>query len=170
MSDGGTAEVGLIGREGIVGSFHLLGPPEVSTSCFVQLTATALRLPFPELARTFRENEETRNRILEFAQEQAVSLGQLAGCNRPHESEKRLSRWLLMARDRTHSDTTRSEGCLSMQDTLCITLKRYSAAFDIANSALCSLMAIINLPADVGGQSRLTQPPTVFLETLCTIT
>lgn len=104
MQDGGTAEVGLIGREGIVGSFHLLGPAKVSTSCFIQLTATALRIPFTELLQVFKSNEEIRDRILEFVQEQAVSLSQLAGCHRLHEAEERLSRWLLMAQDRTQSD------------------------------------------------------------------
>ncbi|WP_158912057.1 Crp/Fnr family transcriptional regulator [Granulicella sp. L56] len=104
MQDGGTAEVGLIGREGIVGSFHLLGPAKVSTTCFIQLTATALRMPFTDLLQSFRSNEEIRDRILEFVQEQAVSLSQLAGCHRLHEAEERLSRWLLMAQDRTQSD------------------------------------------------------------------
>ena len=104
MEDGGTAEVGLIGREGVVGSFHLLGPAKVSTTCFIQLDATALRIPFVELAHAFRKNEEIRDRMLEFVQEQAISLSQLAGCNRLHESEERLSRWLLMAQDRTQSD------------------------------------------------------------------
>jgi CRP-like cAMP-binding protein len=104
MEDGATAEVGLIGREGVVGAFHLLGPAKVSTGCFVQLAGTALRIPFHDLAHAFRNNEEIRNRILEFVQEQAISLGQIAGCNRLHESEERLSRWLLMAQDRTGSD------------------------------------------------------------------
>jgi CRP-like cAMP-binding protein len=104
MEDGSTAEVGLIGREGVVGSFHLLGPAKVSTSCFIQLPATALRIPFAGLVHAFRSNEEIRDRILEFVQEQAVSLSQLAGCNRLHESEERLSRWLLMAQDRTGTD------------------------------------------------------------------
>jgi CRP-like cAMP-binding protein len=104
MSDGATAEVGLIGREGMAGSFHLLGPAEVSTGCFVQLTATALRMSFSDLASIFRTNEEIRDRILEFVQEQAIGLSQIAGCHRLHEAEERLARWLLMARDRTQSD------------------------------------------------------------------
>jgi CRP-like cAMP-binding protein len=104
MADGNTAEVGLIGREGVVGSFHLLGPAKVFTNCFIQLHATALRVPSVDLAAAFRSNEEVRDRVLEFVQEQAVSLGQLAGCNRLHESEERLARWLLMAQDRTGSD------------------------------------------------------------------
>jgi CRP-like cAMP-binding protein len=103
MEDGGSAEVGLIGREGLVGSFHLLGPAKVSTRCFIQLQATALRIPFADLLRLFKSNEEIRDRTLEFVQEQAVSLSQLAGCNRLHEAEERLSRWLLMAQDRTGS-------------------------------------------------------------------
>ena len=105
MENGGMAEVGLIGREGVVGSFHLLGPAKVSTSCFIQLEATALRIRFTDLMNVFRTNEEVRDRLLEFVQEQAVSLSQLAGCNRLHENEERLARWLLMAQDRTQTDT-----------------------------------------------------------------
>jgi len=105
MENGGMAEVGLIGREGVVGSFHLLGPAKVSTSCFIQLEATALRIRFTDLATMFRTNEEIRERLLEFVQEQAVSLSQLAGCNRLHDNEERLARWLLTAQDRTSTDT-----------------------------------------------------------------
>jgi CRP-like cAMP-binding protein len=105
MENGGMAEVGLIGREGVVGSFHLLGPAKVSTSCFIQLEATALRIRFSDLAMIFRTNEQVRERVLEFVQEQAVSLSQLAGCNRLHDNEQRLARWLLTAQDRTNTDT-----------------------------------------------------------------
>jgi CRP-like cAMP-binding protein len=105
MENGGMAEVGLIGREGVVGSFHLLGPARVSTSCFIQLEATALRIRFADFANIFRVNEEVRDRVLEFVQEQAVSLSQLAGCNRLHDNEQRLARWLLTAQDRTTTDT-----------------------------------------------------------------
>lgn len=104
MPDGATAEVGLIGREGLVGSLHLLGPAPVSTSCFIQLEATGLRVPFPYLQKAFRSSDEIRDRVLEFVQSQTSSLGQLAACHRLHEAEERLARWLLMAQDRTQSD------------------------------------------------------------------
>jgi len=104
MDDGKTAEVGVIGREGIVGAFHLLGPALVTTECFIQLTATALRIRLTDLRTAFRGSQETRDRLLEFVQEQSLSLSQLAGCNRLHEQEERLARWLLMVQDRTHSD------------------------------------------------------------------
>ncbi len=103
MPDGGTAEVGLIGHEGLVGSFHLLGPAGVTTDCFIQLEATALRIPLRQLEMEFRTSEEIRDRVLEFVQNQALSLGQLAGCHRLHEAEERLARWLLMAQDRVQS-------------------------------------------------------------------
>jgi CRP-like cAMP-binding protein len=104
MADGGTAEVGLIGSEGLVGSMHLLGPAPGFTSCFIQLEATALRIPFPKLQKAFHASEEIRDRILEFVQTQALSLAQLAGCHRLHEAEERLARWLLMAQDRVQSN------------------------------------------------------------------
>ena len=104
MEDGGTAEVGVIGYEGLVGSVHLLGPAKVSTDSFVQLDATALKISLPDLQRTFRSSEEVRDRILEFVQEQALTVSQIAGCNRLHEAEARLARWLLMAQDRTQTE------------------------------------------------------------------
>ena len=104
MSNGATAEVGIIGREGIVGSLQLLGPGRVPTHCFMQLDGTALKIPFSELKKAFRSSEEIRDRVQEFIQEQALSLSQLAGCNRFHEAEERLARWLLMVQDRTQSD------------------------------------------------------------------
>jgi CRP-like cAMP-binding protein len=104
MPDGATAEVGLIGREGVVGSLHLLGPAPVSTTCFIQLEATALRVPYSHMQKAFRTSDEIRDRVLEFVQSQTSSLGQLAACHRLHEAEERLARWLLMAQDRTQSD------------------------------------------------------------------
>ena len=105
MLDGGTAEVEVIGHEGLVGSFHLLGSAAVPTECFVQLEGSALRISFPEMQRAYRSSDEIRERVLEFIQEQALTVSQMAGCNRLHEAEARLARWLLMARDRTESDT-----------------------------------------------------------------
>jgi CRP-like cAMP-binding protein len=102
--EGGTAEVGLIGYEGLVGALHLLGPASVSTDCFIQIEGTAWRMPFTDLRRMFRLNSEVHYRVLEFVQEQALTLAQVAGCHRLHEAEERLARWLLMAQDRTQSD------------------------------------------------------------------
>ena len=99
-SEGETAEVGIVGREGLVGAMHLLGPAVAPTECFMQLPGSALKIPFPKLQQYFVASEEIRSRILEFVQEQALSLSQLATCNRLHNAEERLARWLLMVEDR----------------------------------------------------------------------
>ena len=104
MADGKAAEVGVIGREGIVGAIQLLGPGLASTDCFIQLTATALRIRFSDLRFAFHTSDEIRDRILECVQEQSLSLAQLAGCHRLHEQGERLARWLLMVQDRTKTD------------------------------------------------------------------
>jgi CRP-like cAMP-binding protein len=104
MPDGATAEVTFVGREGVVGAIHLLGPAEVPTNCFVQMEGTALKIALPDLREAFDSSEEIRHRILENVQEQALTVSQIAACNRLHESQERLARWLLMAQDRTQSE------------------------------------------------------------------
>lgn len=105
MEDGMTAEVGVIGCEGVVGGVHLLGPAKTSTDSFIQLAGTALRMPHAELRKAFRSSEEIRSRILEFHQEQSITASQMVGCNRLHSAEERLARWLLMAQDRVGSES-----------------------------------------------------------------
>jgi CRP-like cAMP-binding protein len=89
----------MIGSEGVVGAVHLLGSSPVPTNCFIQLEATALRIPMPAFQAVFRSSEEIRHRVLECAQRQCNGISQVAGCNRLHEAEARLARWLLTAQD-----------------------------------------------------------------------
>jgi CRP-like cAMP-binding protein len=103
MSNGESVEVGFIGREGVVGGLHLLGPAPLSTRCMMQLQGTALRIPYSDLQTAFAGSPEIHARILEFVQQQAIMVTQIAGCNRLHGSEQRLIRWLLSAQDRTRS-------------------------------------------------------------------
>ena len=105
LVDGGTAEVALIGREGVVGGMQLLGPALSPTRCFIQMEAAGYRIPFAELKKLFHAEEEVRSRILEMVQQQSLTISQLAACNKLHEAEPRLARWLLMVRDRVQEDT-----------------------------------------------------------------
>jgi CRP-like cAMP-binding protein len=104
MSNGASAEVGIWGKEGVAESLQLLGNARVPTRCFIQVEATALRMPFKELQKEFLENEELRECVLQGVQSHGFILGQMAACNRLHEAEERLARWLLMVRDRVESD------------------------------------------------------------------
>ena len=104
MSNGASTEVGIWGKEGLVESFHLLGSARMPTHCYIQVAATALRMPFRDLQKEFDESEELRGCVLQGVQSHGAILGQLAGCNRLHEAEQRLARWLLMVSDRVESD------------------------------------------------------------------
>jgi CRP-like cAMP-binding protein len=105
MSNGASIEVGIWGREGLVESFHLMGGARIPNRCIVQMESTALRIPFADLQKEFHESAELRNCVLQGVQSQTAIFGQLAGCNRLHEAEARLARWLLMVCDRAATDT-----------------------------------------------------------------
>ncbi len=64
MVQGGTAEVGVIGNEGIVGSMYILGSAPDQTRCFMQLPGTASRIPLAHFHEVFRSSEEVRDRVL----------------------------------------------------------------------------------------------------------
>jgi CRP-like cAMP-binding protein len=105
MPEGGSAEVGLIGSEGVVGALHIIGPTPAPAQCFMQMEGTGLRIRLDDLKTMFEAAPELRQRVLEFVQQQAVTLEQIAACNKLHQAEERLARWLLMAHDRAGSDT-----------------------------------------------------------------
>ncbi|WP_158615346.1 Crp/Fnr family transcriptional regulator [Acidipila sp. EB88] len=102
--EGHLAEVSIVGREGVTGSLHLLGSLPAATQCFVQVAGTALRYPFADLRRLFRDSAPVRDAVLSFVQKQSVVLEQISTCQLFHEAHSRLARWLLMIQDRTGSD------------------------------------------------------------------
>jgi CRP-like cAMP-binding protein len=104
MADGIGAEVGLIGREGVVEAINLLGAAISPTTAFIQSDGTALRMRFAELQHQVLASEVIRRRILESVQRYGFILSQLAACNGLHEIEERLARWLLMFQDRVDSE------------------------------------------------------------------
>ncbi len=104
MANGAGAEVGLIGREGLVEAMNLLGPVRPPTTAFIQVEGSALRIPFKDLRKEMLHPGAIFNRIMEFVQCHGFILSQLAACNGLHEVEERLARWLLMVQDRVQSD------------------------------------------------------------------
>lgn len=104
MADGSGAEVGFIGREGVVEGMNLLGPAKAPTSAFIQVEGTALRIRFADLQKELFTAESLLRRTLESVQCHGFILAQLAACNGLHEIEERLARWLLMVQDRVESE------------------------------------------------------------------
>ena len=111
VADGSSAEVGMIGSEGVAGIHALMGPRPPLSHCFMQVSGSALRVPVADLRRLFHDSEELRVRILEALQLQMLLLDQIAGCNKLHQATERLARWLLTAADRVNSETV----CLTQE-------------------------------------------------------
>lgn len=105
MAEGGSSEVGMIGNEGIAGAPALLGPSAMSADTFMQINGAGLRIPTKVMRGIFEASAELRSHILQYVQCHINITSQISACNRLHEAEERLARWLLTASDLTHSDT-----------------------------------------------------------------
>jgi CRP-like cAMP-binding protein len=104
MRDGASVEVGLTGREGMLGVQSLLGDEVSLNEAMVQIPGGALRMPAAILEREAHASPQLRAILLRYAQAYLNSATQSAACNRAHLLEQRLARWLLTARDRAGTD------------------------------------------------------------------
>ena len=103
MSNGKTAEAGVIGNEGIVGLEGLLGFKRGPLREIAQISGQAHSMPSKEIGRLMRKFPEILLRFSRFAIVNRMQISQTAACNRLHEIVQRLSRWLLMTQDRIDS-------------------------------------------------------------------
>jgi len=100
-----TVEVGMTGREGLVGASVLLDPEAVAVhEAFVQIPGAAWRVPAQVLRRAVEESPALRERLLRYVQFLMVQTAQSGACNARHAVVQRLARWLLMAHDRVDGD------------------------------------------------------------------
>lgn len=93
-------EVGLVGREGMVGCDLALGAGVSPTGALVQGAGSALRMGVADFSREFQRNPSLRREVLRSAGVQMATAMQIAACNNAHALQPRLARWLLMTRDR----------------------------------------------------------------------
>ena len=108
LADGHLAlEVGLIGREGMVGVPLVLGHSESSVRALVQGTGTALRMASARFRNEFRSCLPLQRELYRYVHALMAQISQTAACNRFHVVETRLARWLLMTHDRVKSDQFR---------------------------------------------------------------
>lgn len=96
-------EVGLVGREGMVGSRVAFGIGTSPVRALVQGTGTALRMSSTRFLLELQRSPELRGAVLQFADSLMGQITRTAGCNRFHRIEARLARWLLMTRERLPS-------------------------------------------------------------------
>jgi len=100
-NDGRSVEVGISGREGVVGLGVVFGFDEAPTRAIVQLPGTGLRIASATLHDNFAKLPALRRATERYVLSQQMQLAQTAACNRLHDMEQRLARWLLMCQDTT---------------------------------------------------------------------
>jgi CRP-like cAMP-binding protein len=100
MGDGKGVEVGLTGKEGFIGLPIVVGLKTSATRAIVQITGSAYRLTALQIVQALAKCPELARRLNRYSQELAMQATQVAACNRLHDVEQRLARWLLMSQDR----------------------------------------------------------------------
>jgi len=102
MEDGKTAEAGIVGNEGFTGTLAAVGLSRSSLQAVVQITGDGFRVGVAALQNTL---ESTHLQLIlgRYAAIRGMQVAQTAACNRLHDIEQRLARWLLMTQDRVDS-------------------------------------------------------------------
>jgi CRP-like cAMP-binding protein len=100
MDDGDSAEVGLMGPEGMVGLSVLLGGDRDGFEVMVQVPGTALRMEAGPFREALERIPALRTLLLRYALAHFEGVARTAACNGRDQTEQRLARWLLMAHDR----------------------------------------------------------------------
>ena len=99
-----TLEVGMVGNEGMVGMPMVLGIGVSAVRALVQGSGTAMRMTAARFRAEFKSNMPLQRALFRYTHLLMAQVSQTAACNRFHEADKRLARWLLMTSDRLHSD------------------------------------------------------------------
>jgi CRP-like cAMP-binding protein len=103
MKDGKTAEAGIVGNEGFSGTPAAVGLSMSPLRAVVQITGDGFRVEVGALQNTLESAPHLQLILCRYAVVLGMQVAQTAACNRLHDIEQRLARWLLMTRDRVDS-------------------------------------------------------------------
>jgi len=101
--DGRTVEVGVVGNEGYVGAGLAAGLSRSPVREIIQIAGDASRMMGSALERILRSAPQLQTMLNRHSGLQGMQVAQTAACNRLHDIQQRLSRWLLMTQDRVDS-------------------------------------------------------------------
>lgn len=104
MDDGKSVEVGLAGWEGFVGMPVVVGYTSSASRVVTQADGSAFRINTNDMRNAVHSCPELLGSLMRYSQEATMEVTQIAACNRLHEVNERLARWLLMSHDRIRSD------------------------------------------------------------------
>ena len=104
MEDGASAEIAVVGNEGIVGISLFMGGDSMPSRAVVQSAGRGVRLKASALMEAFNQGGAVMHVLLRYTQALITQMAQTAVCNRHHSLEKQLCRWLLLSLDRLDSN------------------------------------------------------------------
>jgi CRP-like cAMP-binding protein len=105
MRDGRTVEAGAIGSREVAGINAFMGGREITqTEYIVQIPGQALKISAKALQIEFNRNTELRDVLLRYTQAFLAQVSQNVACNRLHDMDQRIARWILEVRDRVQAD------------------------------------------------------------------
>jgi CRP-like cAMP-binding protein len=104
MEDGASAEIAIVGNEGILGISLFMGGETTPSRAVVQSTGHAFRLKAELLKNEFERSGPTMHLLLRYTQALITQMAQTAVCNRHHSVDQQLCRWLLLSLDRLASN------------------------------------------------------------------
>jgi CRP-like cAMP-binding protein len=103
MENGASAEIAVVGHEGIVGVSLFMGGESTPSRAVVQSAGEGLRLEAHVLMREFKRGGPMQRLLLRYTQALITQMSQTAACNRHHSLDQQLCRWLLLSIDRLDS-------------------------------------------------------------------
>ena len=104
MEDGASAEIAIVGTEGVVGIALFMGGESTPSRAVVQSAGHGYRIKASVLMAEFRQGGELQHVLLRYTQALITQMAQTAVCNRHHSVEQQLCRWLLLSLDRLPSN------------------------------------------------------------------
>lgn len=103
MVDGSSAEIAIVGNDGLVGIALFMGGETTPSRAVVQSAGYGYRLKAATLKKEFERGGELQHLLLRYTQSLITQMAQTAVCNRHHSVEQQLCRWLLLSLDRLTS-------------------------------------------------------------------
>jgi CRP-like cAMP-binding protein len=109
LADGASAEIAVVGNEGVIGVSLFMGGETTPSRAIVQSAGFAYRLAGARLKEEFNRHGQMLHMLLRYTQALITQMAQTAVCNRHHSVDQQLCRWLLLSLDRlsgNHLDMT----------------------------------------------------------------
>ena len=100
LENGASAEIAVVGKEGVVGVSLFMGGETTPSRAVVQSAGNAFRLPSQYVKAEFNRGGSMQHLMLRYTQSLITQMAQTAVCNRHHSVDRQLCRWLLLSIDR----------------------------------------------------------------------